>query len=166
MLKAMTEAEHRAIEQDVPYYRNRWNYHATAIRLVESRKPATLLEIGPSTHPLFRGCDTMDIWGTPTYMHDARITPWPIADKAYDVVLALQVWEHLVPDQAKAFTEVVRVAKAAVLSFPYHWTSCGPGDEHYMITDEIIGRWTLGLKPAERLLIRDTEERLILSFHF
>lgn len=166
MLTAMTEAEHRAIENDVLYYRNRWNYHAAAIRAVEEQRPQTLLEIGPSLFPLFHGCDTMDIWGTPTYMHDARIVPWPCASKAYDVVLALQVWEHLGPEQARAFTEVTRVAKSAVLSFPYHWTSCGPGDEHYMITDETITQWTLGLKPTKRLLVRDTEERLILRFQF
>ena len=61
-----------------------------------------------------------------------------------------EVWEHLGDHQAKAFQEVVRVARAAILSFPLLW-DC-PKDshnypDHHMITDERIAEWTIGLKP-------------------
>lgn len=59
------------------------------------------------------------------YLHDATITPCPIEDKAYDLLIALQVWEHLEGKQQDVFKEVMRVSKMAILSFPYKWkTSC------------------------------------------
>ena len=86
-----------------------------------------------------------------TYVFDATIKPWPIKDKLYDMFIALQVWEHLDGKQTRAFREVMRIAKKAVLSFPYHWDG-GIVDKpshraHRNIDMELITDWTLGVEP-------------------
>ena len=136
------------------YYFGRWGYFREAMRMVMRFRPATLLELG-SAVPIITGADTMDLYKQgATFRYDARVCPWPVADKQYDAFLGLQVWEHLRNDdgtehQARAFDEVQRIADCAVLSFPYNWTDCGPDDEHYMIDDDRIAAWTRHVKPVE-----------------
>lgn len=68
-----------------------------------------------------------DVWGRPVnpigkvIQHNATEKPWPIANKQYDLFIALQVWERLDNKQSRAFREVMRVSRAAILSFPYLW---------------------------------------------
>ncbi len=89
-----------------------------------------VLELGPAFQTIVKNCDIMvkpeiDVWGRPEkyinkeFKHDAIVVPWPIDDKAYDLFIALQVWEHLERKQKEAFEEVMRTSKAAILSFPY-----------------------------------------------
>jgi hypothetical protein len=154
------------------YYRNRWGYFSAAIELARKRSPQTVLELGPAVLPIVRGSDTMNpdnniiLLYPPRFIHDARVIPWPIADKAYDLFIALQVWEHLGPMQREAFGEVMRIARSAVLSFPLEWTSCPPDDDHYMITEQTIRDWTLGVVPTDRIVAVDDENRLVLAFDF
>jgi len=126
-----------------PYYEGRKAYMTLAQKLALTFSPENALEIGPgpSGLPILRGSDTMDLRGDPTYRHDAGLVPWPVADKSYDVVIALQVWEHLCGKQRAAFSEVKRVAcRGAVLSFPYMW---GAGsDIHREIGFRQIVEWT------------------------
>ena len=94
------------------------------------------------------------------HIFDATTKPWPIADKAYDMFIALQVWEHLDGKQTRAFREVMRVSKKAVLSFPYHWEG-GIADKpshraHRDIDMELIRDWTLGIEPKRTIEIERT----------
>jgi hypothetical protein len=41
-----------------------------------------------------------------------------VADNAYDLFVALQVFEHLGTSQREAFREVRRVARHAIISLP------------------------------------------------
>jgi hypothetical protein len=91
--------------------------------------------------------------------HNATEKPWPIRDKSYDVFIALQVWEHLDNKQSRAFREVMRIARSAILSFPYNW-NC-PEDnanypEHHLIDQELIGDWTLNIQPKQIIHIERT----------
>lgn len=158
-----------------PYYQGRWAYFSEVIKIVESQKDIhKVLELGPSWMPVVKDCDVMvkpeiDVWGRPLvkppmeYLHDATMIPWPIKDKAYDVFIALQVWEHLGPKQREAFAEVMRISKMAILSFPYKW-DC-PKDnanypEHHMIDERIISEWTLGVEPVKIIQIPRTGEKV------
>ena len=54
----------------------------------------------------------------PTYIHDFRITPWPIKDKQYELFIALRVFQHLTPFQKEAAKEAMRIARKAIIVVP------------------------------------------------
>lgn len=152
------------------YYEGRWEYFKEVIRIIKNEDVESVLEIGPAQEPIVRNCDVMikpenDMWGRPKntffkeYLHEATEKPWPIKNKQYDLVIALQVWEHLDNKQSRAFREVMRVSKMAILSFPYMW-DC-PKDSrnypaHHMIDEELINDWTLNVKPEKIIIIPRT----------
>jgi hypothetical protein len=156
------------------YYAGRWEYFSVVIDMVQRHNPTSVLELGPGRHTMVYNCDIMvnpedDKWGRPinevgqTCLHDATEKPWPIPDKAYDLFIALQVWEHLSNKQSRAFREVMRISKAAILSFPYLW-DC-PKDnanypEHHQIDEELIADWTLNIKPEQVVRIVRTGDRV------
>jgi len=154
------------------YYIGRWEYFKHVIDFFHRLNPSSVLELGPGQHTVIKGCDIMlrpedDQWGRPMntinriYLHNATEKPWPIGDKAYDLLIALQVWEHLDNKQSRAFREVMRVSKAAVLSFPFMW-NC-PKDNanylhHHLIDKELIEDWTLNITPERVIEIPRTGE--------
>lgn len=173
-LRRMTPAEFRALRDEDPYYTNRWPYLSEAIRQVRSLKPETALELGPYRQPLFAGSDVMDLrdnlrGAKVALQWDASKTPWPVPDQSYDVFIALQVWEHLGQSQASAFAEVQRVARSAVLSFPYKWKLKDTNNCHHGIDDAKIRSWTRGVKPVRRVVVdkpNPATSRAIYVFDF
>ena len=156
------------------YYAGRWPYYKAAIEFVAGSSAESVLEVGPGLHTIVNGCDVLarpedDYWGRPdrssnrVILHDATESPWPFDDKTYDLIVALQVWEHLDNKQSRAFREAMRVSRMAVLSLPYLW-DC-PKDnpnypEHHMIDRELIGDWTLGVEPEAIAEVPRSGERL------
>jgi Methyltransferase domain len=152
------------------YYVGRWEYFKVVIDIVNRLKPQSVLELGPGQHTIVKRCDVMlkpedDAWGRPVnpigkvILHNATEKPWPVADKQYDLFIALQVWEHLDNKQSRAFREVMRVSRAAILSLPYLWDV--PPDSrnypaHHQIDEELIGDWTLQVPPVEVVRIPRT----------
>lgn len=153
------------------YYEGRWEYFKEVIEIIKNENIKSVLEIGPAQEPIVKNCDVMvkpedDMWGKPEnkffkecLVHDATESPWSISDKQYDLVIALQVWEHLEDKQKQAFQEVMRVSKMAIMSFPYMW-DC-PKDSrnypaHHLIDEKIIGDWTLNIKPEKIIKIPRT----------
>ena len=162
--RAITYQDVLMLGEGDPYYDiRRWEYYKEAIKLAGNTVGNSILEVGPYRRPLFSGSDILDCWAgaNPTYLHDASVTPWPIAGRRYDLLVALQVWEHLGSSQASAFEEVMRVSKRAVLSFPYMW-EC-PGDVHHGIGYDKIEEWTQGFKHSER---RHVGSRVVYLFQF
>ena len=166
-LQTLTEADVRRLAAADPYWRGRWEYLSVAAEFARSVPGARrVLEIGPYTQPLVIGADTMDcrVWPggpKPTLLHDATETPWPIADGAYDLAVALQVWEHLTEFGREAFDELTRVARYAVLSLPWNW----PGENtHSGIGWETIDRWTGGLLPYRWAIAGKTLKRVVILF--
>lgn len=156
------------------YYEGRWDYYETVISMAIRVKPRSVLELGPGEYTIVDGSDVMVIpeddimlkvtakTGNPLekplnpigriYAHNATEKPWPIADKQYDLFIALQVWEHLDNKQCRAFREVMRVSKSAILSFPFLWNckkSSPSYPHHHMIDEDLIADWTLNIKPIE-----------------
>lgn len=167
----LTRIDFEAMRALDKYYANteRWDLYAAAIRLLEAidPNPAKVLELGPYKLPLVSHCATMDMRRRPTILHDARETPWPVKNGEFDVFVALQVWEHLGDQQIPAFDEVRRIAKTALLSFPFLW-NCKSNPSHHMIDSETIARWTRQYQPTSSEVIpsKSGYRRVLYRFDF
>lgn len=163
-LKPITEADYRRAVDEHPYYAGRWGYYRLALGFAGC--PESVVELGPHRLPLFPAGDTMDVNPAlaPTYRHDARVLPWPVEDGRYDLFVALQVWEHLGASQAIAFREVMRVAKRAILSFPFTW-DCPDDPVHHAIGREKIREWTCGI-PWRALVFSPDGLRAVCYWEF
>ncbi len=152
------------------YYNGRWEYITEIISLIKLEKVKKVLEIGPGKHTIVKNCDIMirpedDKWGRPInkvskeIVFDATEIPWPIKDKEYDLLIAAHVWEYLGNKQTKAFREVMRTSKMAIMTFPYMW-NCPKDNVYYpeshMIDKELIKDWTLGVEPNKVITVRRT----------
>jgi hypothetical protein len=142
-----------------PYYKPRRVYlsaaGAVARELIDRRRLRTALELGPHLRSLIVGADVMDVVRNDRLhaegrriVHDATSVPWPIADKAYDLFVALQVFEHLGTRQPEAFREVRRVARNAILSLPIDWVMADPSNCHHGLTNERVLDWFAPVVPT------------------
>lgn len=152
----ITKAHYEAALARLPYYRRRWPYMRSAIKIAQTTKPRTILEIGSVDLPLFRGSTTMDVRRhgkfVPDIEHDAKRTPWPFDKGEFDLLIALQVWEHLGKRQPQAFDEAARVANNILLSLPLEWKTA-PDNCHYMITrDKIVKKWARRKPNVEKVV--------------
>jgi len=142
-----------------PYWRGRLGYYAAAAAVVARRPEGRVLELGAYSTPLVPDADLMDRedpFGLDrlVYLHDARITPWPVPTARYDGFVALQVFEHLDGCQPAAWAEVERITTTwALLSIPYRWPA-GRSPGHDGLDDETLRKWT-GRAPASRRLVVD-----------
>lgn len=152
-LEPVTREDVERLAKSDRYWRGRWDaYLGRVAKIIRELAPCTVLEVGPHTMRIVPGSDTLDLSArmSPTYHHDATRAPWPIASGAYDLVLGLQVWEHLGPHgsggQEQAFREALRVSRGHVLlSFPFKWARASPA--HHGIGWRRIQRWTCGVHP-------------------
>jgi hypothetical protein len=159
-IRVITEAEFEEVAATDPvYYRGRRGYVSAAARaadeLIATHDLATALELGPNSLPLIVGADVMERREPPglrsagrLMLHDARVTPWPVVDRAYDLFVALQVFEHLGDRQAAAFREVRRVARHAIISLPIDWVMADPTDSHHQLSHERVLSWFAPVEPS------------------
>ena len=162
-IRPINQSEYAAMAAEYPYYKNRWSYQSMAGVLAEDlilrRDLRTALELGPHLRPLIVGADAMVLHLSSDLRHegqvvehDATVAPWPVADKAYDLFVALQVFEHLVGRQTEAFQEVRRVARNAVISLPIDWQMKDPNNCHHMISEERALSWFAPVVPTRIVL--------------
>lgn len=157
-IRPIGRAEFDAMVEEFPYYRNRWGYMSTALleaaRLIQTDSIDSALELGAPVRPILVGAHVMDKTKRPEYdtsvpavTHDATVTPWPLADKSFDLFMALQVFEHLKDRQPQAFIEVRRIARHAILSLPIDWVMDDPRNCHHMISLERALSWFAPVVP-------------------
>ena len=163
------------LERD-DYYIGRAGYMGAAAsiaaELITKHDLRTALELGPNLRPLVRGADAMDFRERPgidlegrLIVHDATNAPWPVADRAYDLFVALQVFEHLGTEQATAFREVCRVARHAILSLPIDWEMSDPTNVHHQLSHERALSWFAPRKPTRIVQgSKGRRQRLIYVF--
>ncbi len=149
-LRPITYSDYRRARDKHRYLKSRWNYYYEAIAMAQRLAPRRVLEIGCRYTPLFPDGDRLDYMAEfrPTILHDATVVPWPIAAQSYDLVIALQVWEHLGSRQREAFAELPRIARYAILSLPYKWKRKS-NPSHSGIDDAVVSSWSGGLDPLE-----------------
>lgn len=130
----------------------RWQYMGWVIEKLKQICPddSKLIEAGTSGMPL---SDKSFLYEYPEYNLD--ITPYRINGERiktheYQTFCALQTWEHL-DNQSAAFSEVMRISKSAILSFPYKWTK--GDDRHRGIDGKKIEQWTCGVVPESIKII-------------
>lgn len=122
----------------------RWEYLSQAAEQLKKIPNERVLEIGVYKMPVTTHSDVMDLTNCDIaktmYKQDATKTPWKIQDKAYDVVIANQVMEHLEGKQRQTWGEIARVADYAIVSIPYMW-NCPQVPDHHQIGEEHIKEW-------------------------
>ncbi len=111
----------------------RWDYHCRVIELIKAVKlnsASIALEMGTMGVSCVKGSATIDYaerWNfpgkEPTYLHDARIVPWPVKDKQYELFVALRVYQHLAPYHKECILEAMRIAKKVILVVPATYTN-------------------------------------------
>ena len=159
-----------------PYYRGRWRYMSVALKearsIIKRHDVQSALELGMGFRTILLGADGMDVRArslqdsrASLIVHDATDSPWPIDDKAYDLFLALQVFEHLGASQPEAFREVRRIACNAIISVPIDWDMQNPNDCHHMISEDRALSWFLPVKPT-RIVEGNGGKRRRLIFVF
>lgn len=162
-IRVIRKPEFDAVAQGLRYYRDRWGYVSVACNaaagLIERHDLRSALELGPHLRSIVVGADVMDL-RTPTgieaegriIVHDATVAPWPIADRQYDLFVALQVFEHLKDRQPVAFSEVRRVARNAIISLPIDWVMDDPKDCHHRISNERALVWFDPIVPTRSIV--------------
>ncbi|HUX17299.1 MAG TPA: hypothetical protein VMW52_12560 [Phycisphaerae bacterium] len=161
-MRTIRQSDYERVLASDPYYAGRWPYMAAACGMIAGLEDfAAVLELGAYKLPLVPECDTMDIRQDlqPTFVHDARRTPWPIRDGAYDLFIALQVWEHLDGRQVEAFREVKRIARSAIISVPWQWPD--RFGAHAKIGESVLSAWTDGTPGRFDCLIEGPLPRMI-----
>jgi hypothetical protein len=160
-IRPLGEREFREIVQRFPYYKGRRTYMAVAGALagdlIDTYRARTALELGAHLRPVIVGADVMDLdersratleGAGRVIVHDATRTPWPVADKQYDLFVGLQVFEHLGTRQNAAFLEVCRIARHAIISLPIGWVMPDPTNCHHRISPEKALSWFAPVVPT------------------
>lgn len=152
-------------------YKQRWAYINAIVEILKSLNLNNILEIGSMQICLSPQSDNLDLsfemidkknLVNKIYIQDCLQVPYNITDKYYDMVVMLQVLEHLSPKQLEVFKEVKRISKNAIISIPHLW-NCPDDIEHHMITKEHFDKWTDNEKYKEEFIIK---ERLIRIYNF
>ena len=149
----------RRLRGENPYWAPRWEYMRQARLMAESVPAEAVLEIGTAGIQLCPGSTTMDVRddGQTDYVHDAGEVPWCFEDDQFDLVIMLQVLEHLKGRQRPAWQEIRRVAKWAVVSVPYRWPK-GSDPDHEDITKARMREWT-GQRPKRQIVVGGQKHR-------
>jgi len=155
------------LKEDI-YYKGRWDHIGNCVSMLREIPFRNSLEIGSYKLPMNLNGTYMDIkeYLPGTIKHDATVVPWDFEDNEFDIVICLQVFEHLGNSQQDVFREIQRIGKKALLSFPYKWER--GSDMHVGIDDETIDHWTCGVKPVRVKLIGEkyTPSHLRVAYYF
>lgn len=153
MIITKAEYDNKLKRLDNPYWNRsadrRWSYMKPVIDELHNIQFETILEIGAYKVNLTSLSDNMDLSkkyvdldniNNKFYKQDA-CDPWTeIEDEYYDVVLALQVFEHLNNRQYEAFQEIKRCSVQAIITIPWMW-NCPEDIHHHMIGEEHCLKW-------------------------
>ena len=93
-------------------YKDRWKYYSRAVEIAKTldiNNPSDVLEMGTMGVSIVPNCMSIDYDETwdfknkkPTYLHDARAIPWPIATKKFKLFVALRVFHIMLLNRKSA----------------------------------------------------------------
>jgi 2-polyprenyl-3-methyl-5-hydroxy-6-metoxy-1,4-benzoquinol methylase len=158
------------------YYNDRkeFHYYKKVKEILEGLHLSSIIDIGCRKSPMMKGLGKnvykamLDIQEIPPIdginMIRADFYTWK-PDRKYDVVLCLQVLEHL--DKPKKFAQkLLQVGKTVIISVPYKWKkgSCKYHTQDPVDESKIKG-W-VGRDPDEQYIITDNNrKRIICVYH-
>jgi hypothetical protein len=161
------EFEQNALDNPGPHwhgYKDRWKYYSRAVEIaktLEINDPDDVLEMGTMGVSIVRNCLSIDYdekWNfkdkKPTYLHDARVVPWPVPTKKFKLFVALRVFHHLAPNQKECFLEAKRIAENVLIVVPDDYVNgIGTAINLHQLTD-----WNNGEPPeiVENVFDRST----------
>lgn len=145
------------VKERPKYFNGRWSYYKEVLNFLKDKDFKNILEIGCGDFPIVKDSDTIDLNGNTTYNFDLNDIPWKL-DKHYDLIIALQVLEHL-KDPKSIFKEIKKFADYAIISLPYKWTWEQKSHLHYNIDEDKIKEWT-GIEPIKKVV----NKRIILFY--
>lgn len=152
------------------YYGGRWQYMSKVTAVIDELSGVyTGVELGCHAFSVMTKGVTIDInpLVDPDVILNAAVTPWPFRDGNFDIIVALQVLEHI-PERTKVFNEMKRVAECAVVTLPYNW-DCPADVMHHGIDDKVLDGW-FGKEECVRQVIENPvyrpKPRVMLCFDF
>lgn len=106
----------------------RWDYHQKTIEIIKSigvSNPEKVLEMGTMGIKCVLESQTIDFeekWDfpgkKPDFVHDCRVTPWPLKNDQFEIFVSLRAFQHLIPNQRNAFLEAFRISKHIIIVVP------------------------------------------------
>jgi hypothetical protein len=158
------------------YYHNRkdFNYYNKVKEILHRLHFSSIIDVGCRKSPVMEGLSEkiyktmVDIEEIPPvdgiHTIQADFYTWE-PDRKYDVVLCLQVLEHL--DKPKEFAEkLLQVGKTVIISVPYKWKQGSCKDHRQDPVDESKIRGWMGREPDEQYIIADKSmKRIICVYH-
>lgn len=157
------------------YYESRkeFNYYKKIIEVLEGLEYESILDVGASRSPILENLGPnvekvlLDINTIPSLdgirnIQDNFFTWTP--DKHYDIVLCLQVLEHLEDPTTFAQKLFTVARKTVIISVPYRWQK-GTCKWHIQdpVTLEKFHKWT-GRPPSQQFIVTDCLPRLICVY--
>lgn len=128
----LTEQEFNRITNGIKYWNNRWNYIGHVVNIVNTLQFNNSIEVGTNGVAIIS--DSLKIESENQFDLDSDNYPFNT-----DLFIALQVFEHL-KYPAKAFENVKKTCKQAIISLPFEWI-CPADPMHHMITKDKILSW-------------------------
>ena len=158
------------------YYDDRkdFNYYKKVKEILQDLEISSIIDIGCRKSPMMKGLGKnvykamLDIQEIPPvddiHMIRADFYTWK-PDRKYDVVLCLQVLEHL--DKPKKFAQkLLQVGKTVIISVPYKWEKGSCKHHTQDPVDESKLKGWVGREPDEQYIIKDKDrKRIICVYH-
>lgn len=168
-MKYLTKQDFNSLEARNSYFQGRWDYFDIVINMAKKIEPKSVLEVGTGGCKIIEESKVVDISNSNNgftynvdYLIDITKDLHKIEER-FDLIICLQVLEHLGDSQVKVFNEFLSMADNLIISVPYLWTSKNEMS-HYNITDEKIKEWTSNKTPVEEVVIGDTHKRKIIRY--
>ena len=162
-------------EKAEEYYNKRkeMNYYKAILDIVKSMRYNNILDVGARRSPVLEALpagkervslDRIAVHAQPGIRHIvADFLKW-MPDKKYDIVLCLQVLEHL-DDPATFVKRLFQAGETVILSVPYRWKK---GKCKYHVQDPVtlakVVEW-VGKKPAEYEIVEDNGMKRLICVY-
>lgn len=171
--EAVRRVKRRLGHQSHAQARKDYNYYREVLRLGRVNLPAnaTVIDVGAGETSIIdalpaRRRVTLDERWLPARPGIEHITAdfrtWQ-PDARYDLVLGLQVLEHL-PNPGPFVRKLFALGERVIISVPYRWRAGAcKGHVQDPVDAEKLSAWT-GRDPAETLIVKDGLERLIAVY--
>ena len=155
-------------------HRHHFQYYQEVLRLARAHVPAgrTVLDVGANDTRVLRRLDwferrvALDVNPMPSQRGIERVQTDFLAyraDPPFDLVICLQVLEHL-SDPATFARKLLEVGRTVIVSVPYQWpTGLHPGHVQDPVSEAMLVGW-VGRSPVETRIVRNGRDRLIAVF--